>query len=110
MHVNKDGKIIIPTQDEQLRINIIAAAHQGKHDHCKCKQTIKLINEVFTWHDMPQQVADWVARCLQCIKLAGGHRIPRPMGHQLLAQKPMEVVAIDFMSIRTNKKAATSTY
>ena len=26
------------------------------------------------------------------------------MGHQLLATKPMEVIALDFMSIRTNKR------
>ena len=103
VYLNQEGKIVIPTQDSQLRINMIAAAHQGKHGHCKHKQTVKLINEVFTWHGMNDEVQQWVARCLQCIKLAGGGRIPRPMGHQLLAQKPMEVVALDFMSIRANR-------
>lgn len=50
VYLNKERKIVIPVQDEQLRINIIAAAHQDKHGHCKEKQTIKLINEVFTYH------------------------------------------------------------
>ena len=104
IYLNSEGKIVIPLQDEQLRINIIAAAHQGKHGHCKEKQTCKLMNEVFAWHGMRDQVNEWVKRCLQCIKLAGGHRIPRPMGHQLLAQKPMEVVAIDFLSIKSNRR------
>ena len=104
VYLNSEGKILIPLQDEQLRINIIAAAHQGKHGHCKEKQTCKLINKVFAWHGMRDQACEWVKRCLQCITLAGGHRIPRPMGHQLLAQKPMEVIAIDFMSIKSNKR------
>ena len=31
--------------------------------------------------------------------MSGGHRMPRPMGHQLLATQPFEVVAMDFMSM-----------
>lgn len=85
VYVNAEQKIVIPVQDEQLCINIITTAHQGKHGHCKCKQTVKLISEVFTWLGVKEQ---WVARCLQCIKLAGGHTIPRPMGHQLLPKSP----------------------
>ena len=104
VYTNDEGKIVIPIQDQQLCINIIAAAHQGKHGHCKCNETFKAISEVFMWHGIRDQVHDWIARCLQCIKLAGGHRIPRPMGHQLMAEKPMEVVALDFMSIRSNRR------
>ena len=54
VYTNAEGKIVIPVQDEQLRINIIAAAHQEKYGHCKCKQTIQLISEVFCWHGMPK--------------------------------------------------------
>ena len=104
VYLNDEAKIVIPTQDHQLCINIIAAAHQGKHGHCKHKHTKQLISEVFIWHGMHAQVGDWLQRCLQCIKLAGGHLIPRPTGHQLLATKPMEVIALDFMSIRTNRR------
>ena len=62
VYVNAEQKIVIPIQDEQICVNIIATAHQGKHGHCKCKQTMKLINEVFIWHGMKEQVKEWVER------------------------------------------------
>ena len=64
VYLNDEAKIVIPVQDQQLCINIIAAAHQGKHGHCKHKHTKKLIGEVFMSHGMQKQVQDWLARCL----------------------------------------------
>jgi hypothetical protein len=48
---------------------------------------------------MDDAVRQFIKNCLQCIKLMGGDMMPRPMGHQLTATQPMEVVATDFVKI-----------
>ncbi len=30
--------------------------------------------------------------------------MPRPMGHQLLAERPMEIIAADFLAIQMNRR------
>ena len=40
-----------------------------------------------------------MSRCLSCLKLKGGKLMPRPMGNMLMAEQPMEVVAMDFLKL-----------
>jgi hypothetical protein len=101
--INQDRKIVIPEQDNELIARIVAVAHQGQHGHIAHDITRKRCEQVFTWPNMRDQVKRWVCKCLQCIKLAGGKLMPRPLGHQLLATLPMEVVAIDFLDMGRGK-------
>ena len=101
---NADGKIVLPANDKQLIAAVCAAAHQGKHGHNTSKQMRKQIEECFWWPNMAADVKWWAEHCLQCIKLAGGDIMPRPMGYQLRATQPMEVVAMDFLDMPTSRK------
>ena len=56
--VDDRGKIVIPRDDQQLQIRIIAVAHQGHHGHYKPRATVKLIREAFTWPNLSGQVKE----------------------------------------------------
>ena len=99
LYVAGPRRIYIPDADTVLIARIVAIAHQGKHSHAPFKTTLERCEEVFVWDDMKKNIKQLVANCLQCIKLAGGNLMPRPLGHQLLATIPMEVIAADFMKV-----------
>jgi transposase InsO family protein len=96
---NSDNKIVLPAADTDLFGRICAVAHQGHHGHVLCKETTERIAKYFAVADMTNSVKGWVDNCLQCIKLRGGSTIPRPMGHQLLAERPFEVIIVDFIKL-----------
>ena len=101
---NNDGKIVLPKQASQLIACICAAAHLGKHNHVKHGVMRRTIAKAFWWPGMNADIEWWAKHCLLCIKLAGGKLIPRPLGYQLRATQPMEVVAIDFMDMPKSAK------
>ena len=101
--VDRDGKIVLPQQAQQLIARICAAAHQGRHGHVPHDISTKVIRRFFWWPDLTVDVKEWMSRCLQCIKLHGGKLMPRPTGNMLTASQPMEVVAIDFLSMPLSK-------
>ena len=57
----------------------------------------------FTWKDLEKEAQQWRAQCLQCIKLYSGEVIPRPLGSQLLAEKPGEIVSLDYIKLGATK-------
>ena len=46
---------------------------------------------------MQQDISAFCASCFHCISTIGGKRIPQPMGHALLADKPNEIIHFDFL-------------
>ena len=101
---NSEGKIVLPANDKALIAAICAAAHQGKHGHNTTKQMRSNIHECFWWPNMAADIKWWAEHCIQCIKLAGGDIMPRPMGYQLRATQPMEVIALDFLDMPKSAK------
>ena len=97
--VNSDGKIVIPQEDKSIIAAICATAHQGRHGHHTGKQMRKHIETCFWWAGMAKDIQWWADHCLQCIKLAGGAVITRPLGYQLRATQPMEVISLDYMDM-----------
>lgn len=102
--VNAEGLIVLPRDDLVLIAIICAAAHQGHHGHVKADEMYKRIRECFFWKGLRKDVATWSKRCLQCIKLEGGDTIPRPMGYQLRATRPMEVTVLNYMDMPNSHK------
>lgn len=48
---------------------------------------------------MGADVRDWHAHCLQCIKLSDGSTVPRPLGETLVAERPGEVLMMDYIDM-----------
>ena len=46
----------------------------------------------------------WAKHCLLCLKVANGKVIPRPLGYQLRATQPMEVITLDFLDMPASAK------
>ena len=53
---------------------------------------------------MQQDISERLSRCLQCVKIAGGTSIRRPMGEQLVATAPNQILHFDFVYIGKGKK------
>ena len=97
--VTADGKIWLPPDDELLLARVCAVAHQGHHGHVDGSETTRRIGTCFCLKGIRDKIKGWVDRCLQCIKLRGGNTIPRPLGTQLLAERPFEVILLDFIKL-----------
>ena len=78
---------------------LYALAHQGIAGHRDREATIRNLKMRFTWENMEKQVHEWRHACLHCIKLFSGEVIPRPIGAQLMAERPGEVVSLDYIKL-----------
>lgn len=48
---------------------------------------------------MEDDVSRWQDSCLQCIKLTDGTSIPRPLGTSLVAERPGEILMLDYIDM-----------
>ena len=100
---NADGQAWVPAEDEALKRCLYAVAHQGVSGHRGLKVTLEILQRRFFWAGMERDVASYRKGCLQCLKLAEGDMIPRPMGSQLIAERPGEVLMADFIKLGTSR-------
>ena len=52
-----------------------------------------------SWEGMEDDVSHWRKHCLQCLKLAEGNMVPRPLGSQLVAERPGEILMADYIKL-----------
>ena len=93
---NADGLVWIPDADEAMRKMLYAVAHQGMQGHRGQKVTLAVLQAKFFWTDMKDDVTRWSKACLQCIKLSNGEFVLRPLGSQLIAEYPDEILMMDY--------------
>lgn len=91
-----DNKIWVPRHARTLKNALYTVAHQGPAGHRGKDSTLKRLLPHFWWTNMEVEVEKRRAQCLQCIKLANGKKIPRPMGSQLIAEQAGEVMMMDY--------------
>jgi Integrase zinc binding domain len=61
--------------------------------------TLGSIKEYVTWTTMAKDVKVFVQNCLHCVAKVPGNKVPRPLGMQLHATKPNEILHFDFLYI-----------
>jgi Integrase zinc binding domain len=61
--------------------------------------TLGAIKEYVTWTTMAKDVKVFVQNCLHCVAALPGDKVPRPLGTQLHATKPNEILHFDFLYI-----------
>ena len=96
---NKRGAVWIPDSAVDLQQLLYAAAHQGISGHRGKKATLQRLRQHVFWNNMDKDVEAWRQQCLQCIKLSDGSSIPRPLGTTLIAERPGEVMMMDFIDM-----------
>ncbi|MAA69219.1 MAG: hypothetical protein CL915_10765 [Deltaproteobacteria bacterium] len=93
----------IPGPALTLKRKAYALAHQGLAGHRGAKATLAILQSRFVWDDMEREVKGWRDQCLQCIKLASGDMVPRPLGSQLLAERPGEIISADYIKMGNSR-------
>ena len=92
-------RVWIPDQAVRMKRVLYALAHQGLAGHRGQKATMVNLTSRFVWTNMKTEAEAWRQDCLQCIKLFNGETIPRPLGSQLIAEYPGEVVSMDYIKL-----------
>ena len=100
---NQEGKVWVPDEDTELQTWLYALAHQGISGHRGAKVTLALLQQEVFWGSMEEDVGKWRSRCLQCIKQANGDIVPRPLGSQLVAERPGEILMLDYIKLGPNR-------
>ena len=100
---NNQGQVWVPQEDEELRKQLYAVAHQGIQGHRGHQVTLAVLAGRFFWDNMKEDVAEWRKGCLQCLKLKEGEIVPRPLGSQLIAEYPGEILMMDYIKMGASR-------
>ncbi|QSS51625.1 hypothetical protein I7I53_06992 [Histoplasma capsulatum var. duboisii H88] len=109
--LRKDGKVYVP-QDKAVRHEIMKMNHDDPQGgHFGCDKTIEAIKRKYSWHDMSDEIAEYVRTCdiCQCVK------IPRHKPYGLLQPHPVpdkkwHTISMDFIEGLPDNKKGSQTY
>ena len=82
---------------------LYALAHQGISGHRGRDATMARLEAEVRWDGMRKDVEAWRKLCLQCLKLAEGDVVPRPLASQILAEYPGEVLMADYIKLGASR-------
>ena len=96
---SSEGKLYVPQDDEEMHLRICVAAHCGLGGHRGYIATRDIIKEKLHWPTLDADVKSFVQSCLVCLLSASGDKVPRPLGHQIHAERVSELLHFDFLYI-----------
>jgi Integrase zinc binding domain/Integrase core domain len=89
----------IPECAVELHLRLCVEAHCRSAGHRAYEATLDAIKEYVAWTTMAKDVKVFVQNCLHCGATVPGDKVPRPLGTQLHAIKPNEILHFDFLCI-----------
>lgn len=89
---------------KELQLGICVAAHCELGGHRGYTTTSAIIKEKFDLPTLQADVKTFVQRCLVCMLSASGDKVPRPLGHQLHAERVGELLHFEYLYIRESNK------
>jgi hypothetical protein len=89
----------IPEHAVELQLRLCVEAHCHSAGHRAYEATLGAIKECAAWTTMAKDVKVFVQSCLHCVATIPGDKVPRPLGTQLHAIKPNEILHLDFLYI-----------
>jgi Integrase core domain/Integrase zinc binding domain len=93
----------IPERAVELQLRLCVEAHCRSAGHREFEATLDAIKEYVAWTTMAKDVKVFVQNCLHCVTTVPGDKMPRPLGTQLHATKPNEILHFDFLYIRLSR-------
>jgi Integrase zinc binding domain len=87
----------IPERAVELQLRLCVEAHCRSAGHRAYEATLGTIKEYVAWTTMAKDVKVFVQNCLHCVATIPGDKVPRPLGTQLHATKPNEILHFDFL-------------
>jgi hypothetical protein len=100
---NEGSAVFVPATPADLRLRILVVAHAGAAGPRGIDVTLTQLRPRFWWPDWQDTVRSFIRECLLCVKTRGGGMIPRPMGAQIQATRPREVLHFDFLALPLTK-------
>lgn len=107
--ITHDGKVVIP-HDDNLRVRLLAMAHQGLQGHRGQRATIVTLASLFSWKDLHKDVATFINSCLHCVPNTGPVRIPRPLGRMAHSDRINGLIHMDYLYMRDLSTTADHDY
>jgi Integrase zinc binding domain len=89
----------IPERAVELQLRLCVEAHCRSAGHRPYEATLGAIKEYVEWTTMAKDFKVFVQNCLHCVATIPGDKVPRPLGMQLHATKPNEILHFDFLYI-----------
>jgi hypothetical protein len=89
----------IPVCAVELQLSLCMEAHCCSTRHRAYEETLCAIKEYVVWTAMAKDVKVFVQNCLHCVATVPGDKVPRPLGTQIHATKPNEILHFDFLYI-----------
>ena len=99
------GQILIPASDIQMISRICIISHAGSAGHRGTVPTTRAIKLRFSFTNMDAIIKRFIQRCLQCLKSASGKRRPLMFGHQVVAERPGDVLHMDYLFMRADSES-----
>jgi Integrase zinc binding domain len=93
----------IPERAVELQLRLCVEAHCLSAGHRAYESTLGAIKEYVAWTTMAKDVKVFVQNCLHCVATIPGDKVPRPLGTQLHATKPNEILHFDFLYIMLSR-------
>jgi Integrase zinc binding domain len=89
----------IPERAVELQLRLCVQAHCRCAGHRAYEATLGAIKEYVAWTTMAKDVKVFVQNCLHCVATISRDKVPRPLGTQLHATKPNEILHFYFQYI-----------
>jgi RNase H-like domain found in reverse transcriptase/Integrase zinc binding domain len=87
----------IPKRAVELQLRLCVEAHGRSAGHRAYEATLGAIKEYVAWTTTAKDVKVFVQNCLHCVATIPGDKVSRPLGTQLHATKPNEILHFDFL-------------
>jgi hypothetical protein len=91
--------VFIPAEPAHLRVRLLLVGHAGAAGHRGIQTTRAVLRDRFWWPTIASDVDGFIRQCLLCVKSRGGDMVPRPMGEQLRASVPREMIHFDYLKM-----------
>jgi hypothetical protein len=93
----------IPERAVELQPRLCVEAHCRSAGHRAYEATLGAIKEYVAWTTMAKYFKVFVQNCLHCVATIPEDKVPRPLGTQLHATKPNEILHFDFLYIKFSR-------
>jgi hypothetical protein len=94
-----NNALCIPERADELQLRLCVEEHCHYAGHRAYEVTLGAIKKYVAWTTMAKDVKVFVQNCLHCVATSPGDRAPHPLGTQLHATRPNEILHFDFLYI-----------
>jgi transposase InsO family protein len=101
--LTKGGQLMVPKEATDFQLRICIVAHSGAAGHRGIAESKAAVMKVFWWPGIAQDVELFVRDCLLSRVTRGGRVEPMPLGEQPHAEKPNEILHLDFLFMGKSK-------